>query len=242
MIRSCLLLDGLVLLITRSAGTVPVSDRPGPASRGLLSLRFYVLLSELGFHERFRDHYLLSRLKPPSTRCSCCAFTYCAPELGVLFLCNLFVVFGFGALRTSARQTAVTWSVMVIGLIGLFLSDRQADRAAARQLPRAPCHRAGVHARPSDAACSLAIFSSSMQQSLYQNGLKLKEAYSRIEELAELDELTGAYNRRCIMRMLDEEIARAGPQRPALLGRADRPRLVQADQRRLLAIRPATKS
>jgi diguanylate cyclase (GGDEF)-like protein len=39
--------------------------------------------------------------------------------------------------------------------------------------------------------------------------LKLKEAYKRIEELAELDELTGSYNRRCIMRMLDEEIARA---------------------------------
>ena len=48
-----------------------------------------------------------------------------------------------------------------------------------------------------------------MKQSLYQSGLKLREAYKRIEELAELDELTGSYNRRCIMRMLDEEIARA---------------------------------
>ena len=55
----------------------------------------------------------------------------------------------------------------------------------------------------------LGIFSSSMKQSLYQSGLKLKEAYKRIEELAELDELTGSFNRRCIMRMLDEEIARA---------------------------------
>jgi diguanylate cyclase (GGDEF)-like protein len=56
----------------------------------------------------------------------------------------------------------------------------------------------------------LGIFSSSMKHSLYQSGLKLKEAYKRIEELAELDELTGSFNRRCIMRMLDEEIARAG--------------------------------
>ncbi len=38
---------------------------------------------------------------------------------------------------------------------------------------------------------------------------ELKEAYKRIEELAELDELTGASNRRCIMRMLEEEIVRA---------------------------------
>ena len=55
----------------------------------------------------------------------------------------------------------------------------------------------------------LGIFASTMRRSLYNSGLKLKEAYRRIEELAELDELTGSYNRRCIMRMLDEEIARA---------------------------------
>jgi diguanylate cyclase (GGDEF)-like protein len=54
------------------------------------------------------------------------------------------------------------------------------------------------------------VCSSSMRQSLYQSGLKLKEAYRRIEELAELDELTGSFNRRSIMRMLDEEIARSG--------------------------------
>jgi diguanylate cyclase (GGDEF)-like protein len=49
-----------------------------------------------------------------------------------------------------------------------------------------------------------------MRQSLYQSGQKLKEAYRRIEELAELDELTGAFNRRCTMRLLEEEIARSG--------------------------------
>jgi len=54
----------------------------------------------------------------------------------------------------------------------------------------------------------LGIFSSTMRQSLYRSGLKLREAYKRIEELAELDELTGSFNRRCIMRMLDGEIAR----------------------------------
>ena len=44
---------------------------------------------------------------------------------------------------------------------------------------------------------------------LHRAACKLKEAYKRIEELAELDELTGSFNRRCIMRMLDDEIARA---------------------------------
>jgi diguanylate cyclase (GGDEF)-like protein len=54
----------------------------------------------------------------------------------------------------------------------------------------------------------LGIFASAMRASLYQSGQKLKEAYRRIEELAELDELTGAFNRRCIMRVLEEERVR----------------------------------
>jgi len=44
---------------------------------------------------------------------------------------------------------------------------------------------------------------------LYDRSFELKEAYRRIEELAEVDELTGSLNRRCIMRMLDEEVSRA---------------------------------
>jgi diguanylate cyclase (GGDEF)-like protein len=55
----------------------------------------------------------------------------------------------------------------------------------------------------------IGIFSNSLRESLYNKSLQLKEAYRRIEELAELDELTGSFNRRCIMRMLDDEVARA---------------------------------
>jgi diguanylate cyclase (GGDEF)-like protein len=55
----------------------------------------------------------------------------------------------------------------------------------------------------------IGIFSNSLRESLYNKSRQLKEAYRRIEELAELDELTGSFNRRCIMRMLDDEVARA---------------------------------
>src|SRR5207302_10876165 len=53
------------------------------------------------------------------------------------------------------------------------------------------------------------LFGSTLRKMLYRRSIELKEAYKRLEELAELDELTGASNRRCIMRMLDEEIGRA---------------------------------
>jgi diguanylate cyclase len=53
------------------------------------------------------------------------------------------------------------------------------------------------------------LYGDSLRKKLYKRGVELNEAYKRIEELAELDELTGSFNRRCIMRMLDDEIARA---------------------------------
>jgi len=53
------------------------------------------------------------------------------------------------------------------------------------------------------------LYGSSLRKMLYNRSSELKKAYNRIEELAELDELTGSFNRRCIMRMLDDAIARA---------------------------------
>src|SRR6202008_416466 len=102
----------------------------------------------------------------------------------------------------------VTWTVMAIGLTALFLwTDKPIAMPHGNYLERLATML--VFALTIGRCMFLGIFSSSMRQSLYQNGLKLKEAYRRIEELAELDELTGAFNRRSIMRMLDEEIARA---------------------------------
>jgi diguanylate cyclase (GGDEF)-like protein len=53
------------------------------------------------------------------------------------------------------------------------------------------------------------LYGSSLRKMLYDRSFELKEANKRIEELAELDDLTGSFNRRCIMRLLDEEISRA---------------------------------
>ena len=45
-------------------------------------------------------------------------------------------------------------------------------------------------------------------KSLHQRTVELRSAYLRIEELAQTDELTGLPNRRSIVKMLDDEIAR----------------------------------
>jgi diguanylate cyclase (GGDEF)-like protein len=207
MIAASYLVDALVLLIYARAGTIPLSVGPAYAATGLSFVVLCIILSELGFNDRFSDHYLVAPTSAVSMAIML-AFTYIAPQAGVIFLCTLFIVFAFSSLRSTPRQTAMIWTAMSLGLAGLFLStDKPISMPHGNYLERLATML--VFILTIGRCMFIGIFSSSMKQSLYQSGLKLKEAYKRIEELAELDELTGASNRRCIMRMLDEEIGRS---------------------------------
>jgi diguanylate cyclase len=202
------IIDAGILLLYAQAGSTPLMIAPAYAASGLTLVIFSIILSEFGFNERFKDHYLVA---PQASICMliALAFSYIAPEVGGMFLCTLFIVFSFSSLRSTPAQTMVIWTAMTIGLAGLFLlTDKPVSMPHGSHLERFATLL--VFVLTIGRCMFLGIFSSSLKQSLYQSGLKLKEAYKRIEELAELDELTGSYNRRCIMRMLDEEIARAG--------------------------------
>jgi diguanylate cyclase (GGDEF)-like protein len=207
MIAASYLIDALVLLIYAQAGTIPSTVSSAFAVCGLLSVACYMVLSETGFTERFKDHYFVAPQLIASTAILL-AFAYIAPDVGMMFLCTLFVVFNFGSLRSTPRQTAIFWTAMALGLAGLFLfTDKPISMPHGTYLERFATM--SVFILTIGRCMFLGIFSSAMRQSLYQSGLKLKQAYKRIEELAELDELTGSFNRRCIMRMLDDVIARA---------------------------------
>jgi diguanylate cyclase (GGDEF)-like protein len=208
MVGTSYVVDAAVLMLYTYAGTIPVVVAPAYAACGLALIAIVIALSELGFNERFRDHYLVA---PQSTLCIVVAlvFAYAAPEVGVMFLSTLFIVFSFASLRATPRQTMVMWTAMALGVPGLFLlTDKPISLPHGTYLERVAAM--AMFILTIGRCMFIGIISSSMKQSLYQSGLKLKEAYKRIEELAELDELTGSFNRRCIMRMLDEEIARAG--------------------------------
>ena len=207
MIASSYLLDGVILLLYAEAGTVPLNIGAAYVATGLLSVLLYLALSETGFTERFKDHYFVVPQLFVGTAIML-AFTYLAPEVGVMFLCTLFLVVNFGSLRSTPAQTAVVWTMMTVGVAALFLlTDKPLGMPHANHLERFATML--VFVLTIGRCMFLGIFSSSMRQSLYKSGLKLKEAYRRIEELAELDELTGSFNRRSIMRMLEEEIARS---------------------------------
>lgn len=200
-------IDAAVLLIYGYAGTVPMTVGPAFALCGLASVAMFILISELGINDRFRDHYLII---PQSTvnLAIMLAFAYAVPQVGFMFLGTLSVVYGFSSLRSTPRQTALAWTIAAIGIAGLFLltnaplampSGSHLDRFATML----------VFVLILGRCMFLGMFSSSLRASLYKSSIELKRAYKRIEELAEVDELTGALNRRSIMQALGEEIARA---------------------------------
>ncbi|WP_291845254.1 GGDEF domain-containing protein [Bradyrhizobium sp.] len=206
MIGGSYVIDGGILLLYAKAGAISAMIGPAYAACGLTFVIASILLSEIGFNERFRDHYLVA---PQATVYMLIAlvFAYVAPQVGGMFLCKLFIVFSFFPLRSTPSQTMLIWTAMTTGLAGLFLlTDKPVSMPYGSYLERFTTLL--VFVLTIGRGMFLGIFSNSLQQSLYQSGLKLREAYKRIEELAELDELTGASNRRCIMRMLEEEIAR----------------------------------
>jgi diguanylate cyclase (GGDEF)-like protein len=200
-------IDAAVLLLYAWAGTVPAMIGPAFGICGLGSVACFIALSEAGINDRFSDHYFVLQQSIVSVVIML-AFAWLAPEVGVLFLSTLFVVFSFSALRSTPQQTAIAWTVMALGLAALFLlTDKPVSVPHQTYLERFTTMLA--FALTIGRCMFLGIFASSLRESLYKRGVQLKEAYKRIEELAELDELTGAFNRRCIMRMLDDEIARA---------------------------------
>ena len=207
MIGASYLIDSALLMIYAYAGTIPTTIGPAFAVCGLIFVVSSIALSEMGFNERFKDHYLVA---PQSiiNMMIMLAFIWVAPEVGVMFLCTLFVVFSFSSLRSTPRQTAMVWTAMAFGLAALFLlTDKPIAMPHGNYIERFATMT--VFILTIGRCMFIGIFSSAMRQSLYKSGIDLKEAYKRIEELSELDDLTGSFNRRCIMGVLDEEIARA---------------------------------
>ena len=200
-------LGALDLLLYAFAGTISISVPSAFWISGLMLIGIFAVLSETGFNDRFDDHYL-TVFQVSGHLALQLAFLVAVPKIGFAFISVLFLIFAFGALRMTSRQAAITWSFVTAGLIAVFLfSDLPLGLPLTSRLERLAGMLCVVLVIGQCAF--LGLFGSTLRKTLYRRSIELKEAYRRIEELAELDELTGSFNRRCIMRMLEEEIARS---------------------------------
>jgi diguanylate cyclase (GGDEF)-like protein len=200
-------LGAFVLSLYSYAGTVSVIVPSAYFLCGLMAIGCFAVLSETNISDRFEDHYLT--VPQVATHVAIqLGFLLAAPNIGLAFISVLFLIFGFGALRMTSRQATITWTLATTGLIPVFLfTDLPVGMpvgAPTERLAAMLCFVLMI------GQCAyVGLFGSTLRKTLYQRSVELKAAYRRIEELAELDELTGAFNRRSIMRMLEEEIARA---------------------------------
>jgi diguanylate cyclase (GGDEF)-like protein len=197
----------LVLLIYCYAGTIPTIIPSAYFLSGVGLIGFFVVLSEAHVNDRFKDHYL-TIFQIGSHVALQFVFLLAAPEIGFAFLSVIFLIFGFAALRMTSRQAILAWALTAIGLAPIFLltgtSIGMSVATPVERLAATLCYVLTI------GQCAfVGLYGSSLRKMLYKRSFELKEANKRIEELAELDELTGSFNRRCIMRMLAEEVSRA---------------------------------
>ncbi len=195
------------LLLYTYAGTIPFSVPSAFWVSGLMLIGIFAVLSESGFNDRFDDHYL-TVFQVSGHLALQLGFVVAVPKIGFAFISVLFLIFAFGALRMTSRQAAATWLLVTAGLVAVFLFS---DLPLGLPLTSRPERIAGMLCvvLVIGQCAFLGLFGSTLRKTLYRRSVELKEAYRRIEELAELDELTGSFNRRSIMRMLEEEIARS---------------------------------
>jgi diguanylate cyclase len=200
-------LNSLVLLIYAYAGTLSIAVPSTYFISGILLTGLFAVLSETNINDRFEDHYL-TIFQIAANIALQLGFLLAAPEIGYAFLSFLFLTFGFGALRMTSRQAAIAWCLTAIGVIPAFLfTAAPIGMPVGTSLERLAAMLSFVI---TIGQCAfVGLYGSSLRTMLYNRSVELRSAYQRIEELAELDELTGSFNRRCIMRMLEDEIARA---------------------------------
>ncbi|HEX7740899.1 MAG TPA: hypothetical protein VF442_00470, partial [Sphingobium sp.] len=165
MIGVSYVIDAAILLIYAYAGAINFMIPPAYGLCGLLSVAAYIAISEARINDRFKDHYFISQQSSISVGIML-LFIYLAPEVGCLFLCSIFLVFTFAALRSTPRQTIIGWTIVAVGLTVLFLlTDKPIGMPTGTPLERFATML--VFILVLGRGMVVGLFSSSLHESLY---------------------------------------------------------------------------
>ena len=206
-------ISAAILALYGYVGTISFAVSVAYLICGITTTATGLYLSEINFNDRFKDQYLSVPQSLVSMTIQLGGI-YLAPEVGFYFIFILFIVLSFGALMMNARDTAIVWTYSTVGLtVLLLMTDNAIAMPMATWTERALVLACAVTAL--GRCASTGLYGSSMREALYKRGNELKAAHAKIEELAQVDELTGLLNRRYIMGSLNEEIARAQRTRAA---------------------------
>ncbi|WP_299810474.1 diguanylate cyclase [Tardiphaga sp.] len=199
--------NAALLLIFAAAGTIPVAIATAFTVGAVIVVGGFWALSEIPATDRWRDR-TFAQTYAATTFALLLGFVAIAPQVAVVFLSALFLVAQMAGMRATPRYGFAIWIVITAGVATLYWLGGLSFSVPLGN----PLERFGTLLTFSltlGRIVFIGVFASSMQDALSRRRVELETAYKRIEELSELDELTGSYNRRCIMRMLGDETIRA---------------------------------
>jgi hypothetical protein len=103
-------LGDIVLWIYAYAGTIPIGIPLLFLLVGMCVTASFAVLSELHVGDRFDDHFLTIPQAIANIIVQL-GFLVAAPEIGLLFLVVMFVIFGFASLRMTYRGAGILWAL-----------------------------------------------------------------------------------------------------------------------------------
>jgi diguanylate cyclase (GGDEF)-like protein len=134
-----------------------------------------------------------------------------APQLGAQFMLTTFIVAAFSAQVMTVRQFALSW-VFVAGLSALALGLGGAGLVFPDASPAERALAWVVFVSVLGRVVFLSVRVGALRDALMRRNEALRTSLARIEHLANVDELTGAWNRRALLGMLEDEALRAARQ------------------------------
>jgi diguanylate cyclase len=118
--------DSLLLAAFAVSGTVAASVPILYAAAGMISCAIFFFAAARAARVQLNDSYLSLPLLIVSSAIQL-LFIWVAPQISFYFVIMLFLIFDFGAMRLSTRQSALTWIAVALALAALLYVNRRSS-------------------------------------------------------------------------------------------------------------------
>jgi diguanylate cyclase len=199
--------DTLLLGLFATAGTVSLAVPLvyGAAAFAICSSFFALLRS--GLVTRARDANLTTVQMAAASALQLAGMAY-APNLAFFFLNVLFIIFAFGALRLTVRQSLIAVLMVSAATVSVLYGTWEQ-----LEFPTATPFETFLvwlcYASTLGRCMYVGLYGSALRVKLHMRNLELAESAAKIERLASYDELTNTLNRRMMWLLLEEQLDRS---------------------------------
>lgn len=207
LVASSYAVDTLLLALFGAAGTVSPALPLVYGGLGLVVCSAFFVLLRTGISSRTRDANLTPFQMSAASALQLACMAY-EPRLAFFFLNVLFIVFAFGALRLTVRQSLVAVLIVSAATAAVLYGARER-----LDFPHANGFEVFLvwlcYATTLARCMYVGLYGSSLRVKLQMRNIQLADSAAEIERLASYDELTDTLNRRMMWMLLEEQMRRS---------------------------------